>query len=133
MTQPAAEDLLAIVDDPSGSPVTKKITRANLGKSIVEPTAKTSNYSVTASDETIFGDATSGTITFSLPAVSGTQGKRYNFGKTNSANRVDIDADGSETIGGSADAYRLINKNETVVIESTGTEWKVIATYGGEA
>lgn len=35
LTAPATEDLLAIVDDPSGSPITKKVTLANLITSLL--------------------------------------------------------------------------------------------------
>lgn len=132
LTQPTADDLLPIVDDPSGTPVTKKITRANLMKGIIEPTAKTGNYTVTSSDEHILGDATTGDITFSLPAVTGTQGKEYTFIKidaTSLTNRVLIEADGSETINGSTDPYALVNQNECVVIISTGTAWRVKGVF----
>lgn len=121
-TAPAAADELAIVDNDS-TPVTKKVTRINLGKGIIEPTAKTGNYTVTANDETILGNATSGQITFSLPAVSGTQGKRYWFKKVDSSNNgVVIDPDGSETIDGAAN-YQLTVQYESILVESDGSTW----------
>lgn len=129
LTAPTADDLLPIVDDQGGTPVTKKITVANLFKDIIDPTPKTTNYVVTSSDKTILGDATTGDITFSLPAITGTQGTTYTFIKTDStANKVIIDADGAETINGNAD-YPLINNNEAVQIVSDGTLWRVKGAF----
>ena len=123
LTAPSADDLLVAVDDPGGTPVTKKVTRVNLGKGIIEPTAKTANYTVTANDETILGNASGGQITFSLPAVSGTQGKRYYFKKVDStASGVIIDPDGAETIDGAA-TYGLTVQYEGILIESDGSTW----------
>lgn len=123
LTQPTADDLLPIVDDISGTPVTKKISRINLMKGVIEPTAKTANYTVTANDEMILGNATGGTITFSLPAITGTQGKRYYFKKVdNSANAVIVDPDASETIDGVSN-YQLTNQYEGILIESDGSTW----------
>ena len=119
----AATDLFAVATDISGTPTSKKITRANIAKGIIEPTAKTGNYTVTASDETILGDASSGDITFSLSAVSDTQGKKYIFKKTDSSsNSVIIDPDGAETIDGSA-TYSLTTQNASIEVESDGTTW----------
>lgn len=125
LTNPSADDLLVAVDDPGGTPVTKKVTRVNLGKGIIEPTAKTANYTVTANDEGLLGNASGGAFTFSLPAVSGTQGKRYWFKKIDSSgNGIIIDPDGSETIDGAAN-YELTIENESITIESTGAAWLI--------
>lgn len=61
LTTVATADLLAVVDDPSGSPATKKATVANLIKAIpVE-------YVVACSDESTAIDSTGTKITFRMP------------------------------------------------------------------
>ncbi|MBN4066007.1 hypothetical protein JYT51_01585 [Candidatus Amoebophilus asiaticus] len=65
-------------------------------------TSKTANYTVTASDYTILGDASSGNITITLPASSGITGRIYVIKKTDSSgNTVTLDGNASETIDGS--------------------------------
>ncbi len=123
ITLPTADDLFVAVQDPGGTPETVKVTRANLGKGLINPTAKVANYNVTNNDEMILGDASGGTISFNLPAVSGTQGKRYYFKKVDSsANAVIIEPDASETIDGAA-RYQLTGQYEGIWVESDGSTW----------
>lgn len=59
LTSPAGEDLLLIVDDPSGTPITKKVTVSNLfGNS----TANVVLYNATVANSTI--TVKKGTIMF---------------------------------------------------------------------
>jgi hypothetical protein len=122
-TSLTAGDLFPVVQ----SGTTKQVTRVNVAKGIIEPTAKVANYNVTSSDETILGNATGGDISLFLPAVSGTQGKKYSFKKIDSSsNSVIIDPDGAETIDGAA-TYSLATQYRTVEIESDGTQWLIKA------
>jgi hypothetical protein len=120
ITEPGASDLYAIVN----SGVTSKVTRANNNKIITESTAKTSNYTFTANDETIKFDTSSGNITASLPTAVGIKGKWYVAIKTSASNTLTIDPDGSETINGSS-TYAITNNNSTVTIQSDGSNWYV--------
>ena len=60
LTAPTDDDLLAIVDDPGGSPVTKKVTRQNLLKLVSAPADDVSAsgfiISLTANQNQAFGD-----------------------------------------------------------------------------
>jgi hypothetical protein len=124
-TTPLATDELPI----NSSGTTKKITRANIAKDIINSTAKTANYTVLSTDEGLLGNSTGGSFTFALPALSGTDGKKYKFKKVSSdSNLIYIDPDTTETIDGLSD-FRLINQNEYVEITSYGTEWKVTGHY----
>lgn len=91
---------LTAVGQYSGSlKLTNLIATGNIAGATVA--AKTSNYTVTASDFTVPGDATSGAITFTLPAATGS-GSVYNCAKVDgSANTVTLDGNASETINGS--------------------------------
>lgn len=121
LTQPAAEDLFAIVDDSATE--TKKITRANAFKRLVNPTAKVANYSLLSTDEVVSMDASGGARSFFLPAVSGLQGKSYMLRKADSSsNIVSIVPDGSETINGSA-SYPLYNQFESVEVICDSVGW----------
>lgn len=125
LSDPAKEDLLPIVDDPSGTPVTKKTTVTNLKKRIVESTPYTANHLLTAAQDTVFGDATSGAITFSLPTAVGIKGVEYTIVKIDSSdNAVIIDPDGSETINGASN-YALTVQNESKTVYSDGSNWKI--------
>ena len=125
LTAPVAGDVLAIVDDPTGSPVTKKIKIENLQKKVVNATAKTSNYTLLASDCLILFDASSGPLSAFLPAVSGTEGKTYTLIKIDSStNTVTIDPDGAETISDLPN-FPLIVQWQAVELTSIGTQWMV--------
>lgn len=87
---------------------------------------RTSDYTVITSDEVIICDATTGAFTLTLPAVAGTQGKRYYIKKIDStANIVTIDGNSSETVDDGTTAA-LENQYEAVTIVSDNTEWFVI-------
>jgi len=128
MTQPTADDLFVMVDDPSGSPVTKKATRANVRKILINATAKTTNYTLAADDEIILGDSTGGEFTISVPTAVGNEGKEWTVKKIAGSNNVIIDPDGSETIDGASD-YRLVNVNESVSFASDGTNLLITKVY----
>jgi hypothetical protein len=128
LTEPSADDLLAIVDDPGGTPVTKKVTRANVRRHIVEATAKTANYTLTANDEVILADTTGGTFTVTAPTASGNKGKPWFVKKIAGSASVMVVPDGVETIDG-ASSYELVNINEVVHFTSDGTNLIILGVY----
>lgn len=128
MTEPTADDLFVMVDDPSGTPVTKKATRANVRKRLINPTAKTGNYTLTSDDEIILVDTTSGDVTISAPTAVGNQGKEWTIIKIVAANKVVIDPDGSETISGNS-THNLVNNNEIVSFVSDNSNLLITGAY----
>ena len=83
---------------------------------------------VTDENDLFRANATSGAITFNLPAAA-TAGAGFEVGfvKTDSsANAVTIDGNSSETIGGSA-TLTLTKQNQSLVIRSDGTNWQVMS------
>lgn len=127
LTTPESNDLLAIVDDPSGSPITKKITKRNLSKIAFDSTAKTANYSVLSTDQGLKGDASAGGFSFFLPAVTGLAGIEYTFWKVDSSeNAIVIDPDTTEQIltpAGLAANYPLTTQGESITIACDGVGW----------
>lgn len=87
---------------------------------------KTSNYTIVATDGTILADATSGSITISLPPASAFNEYHFKIKKKDiTANTVIIDGSGSETIEGSL-TYTLMTQYEGITIQSDGTAWWII-------
>lgn len=125
------DDLLVIVDDPLGSPETKHITLGNLRKDILNTTPKTSNYTATANDGVLWGDATAGSFTFSLPTATSTiKGLELTFVKTDSStNTITIDPDGAQTINGAA-SYILYGQYQTLTVYCDGSNWKIKSIAG---
>jgi hypothetical protein len=92
--------------------------------------AKTTTYTVLDDDRLISSDATGAAFTVNLPPAAGRQGRQYTIKRTNSgANAVTVDANAAETID-SALTKILGSQYATLVIESDGTNWSIISTFG---
>lgn len=100
------------------------------GTLYVNNSAKTANYTVLASDDILFGDATGGAFTFTLPVAAGNSGKILRFVKTDSStNALTLDGSGSETIDGAL-TTTLNTQYERVEIACNGTGWYILSrTY----
>jgi hypothetical protein len=116
-TSATVNDLLPIVN----GGVTKSISSGNLGKQILDPTAKTANYTLTTSDRFITVDASGASRTVFVPAASGNTGIVWTVKKIDSSsNTVTIDPDASETIDGAA-TFVLTAQNQAISFTSNGT------------
>ncbi len=106
---------------------TKVATTAyvDAGRRILPINQVNSDYTINSTDYTV--QITSAVVTITLPAA-GSNGRVVVIKKQNSnANNVTIDADGSDTIDGSA-TYTLNNAFESVMLQLNGNNWAVIAT-----
>lgn len=92
---------------------------------------KTSNYSATASDETILGNASSGAVSITLPTSVGITGKIYIVKKIDSsANTVTIVTTSAQTIDGQSSKV-LTYQYDGAQVQSDGANWFIIAnTFG---
>lgn len=123
LTAVATTDVLYVVDDPSGTPLSRKVTKANLLGNLV---TKTGTYTIVANDGTIICDATSGAFTVTLPTAVSVIDKIYSIKKIDSSsNAVTVDGDGSETIDDGTTAV-LNTQYECITVQSDGSEWWII-------
>lgn len=99
------------------------------GGAIQTPSAtKTGNYTLTGTDSSIFGDATSGAITLTLPDATLAPGRLYRLKKIDSsANTVTVATTSSQTIDG-ATTYVLSNQYDSIVVLSDNANWKLFGT-----
>ena len=97
------------------------------GSLAMSVTTKTANATVAAIDFTLLCNNTTGPITLALPTAVGIGGRIYIIKKTSPAgNTVTIDANGTQTIDGNL-TYTLINQYSSVMIQSDGVNWGIIA------
>ena len=94
---------------------------------------KNANYVATVSDSTILIDASSSSVTITLPAVSGTTGRIYTIkciakGGGQAAN---LATNSSEQIDGSSNNV-VLNNNQSLTIQSSGSAWYKIAEFMGD-
>lgn len=88
---------------------------------------KTTTYTLTATDEVVYADATGGAFTVSLPTAGSKSGQTYTIKRANSgANNVTVGTTSSQTIDGST-TYVLSAQYKYVTVVSTGTNWIIIA------
>ena len=87
-------------------------------------TTKTADYTADATDYTILADATSNTVTITLPTAVGITGRIYNIKCIDATYTVTVDANGTETIDGELTQILVVWDN--MKIQSTGTGWIII-------
>lgn len=88
--------------------------------------AKTSAYSVVATDSTLTGDATSGAFNITLLTAVGNTGRIFTIKKTDaSGNAVTVATTSSQTIDGST-TYVLSTQYKYVTVQSNGANWIII-------
>lgn len=87
---------------------------------------KTTTYTVTLTDCTLIGDATSAAFTFTLPTAASATGLRYVFKKKDaSANAVTVKGNGAQLIDG-VNTQVLAAQYDHIEIISDGTVWWII-------
>ena len=80
---------------------------------------KTTNYTLTATDRTIEGDASSGAITITLPSASGISGRIYVVTKIDSSvNKVTITRDGTDTFPDGSTSQDLTAQGESLILQA---------------
>lgn len=88
--------------------------------------AKTTTYTVAATDYTLTGDATSAAFTITLPTAASVAGKIYVIKKIDaSGNAVTVGTTSSQTIDGST-TYSLASQWKYVTVQSNGSNWIII-------
>lgn len=97
-------------------------------KELRRSTAKTGTATLTANEGGLIVCTASADYTLGLPAAATNTGLLYFIVKAdNNANRITLDANASETIGGSLTYTDLNYQWAYVVIKSDGTNWQIIA------
>lgn len=87
----------------------------------------TGNTTLGPTDEVVFGDASGGAFTLTLPTAVSITGKRYTLKKSDtSVNIVTIDPNGTETVEGFL-TLGLNNPGASLTIISDGSNWRMVA------
>jgi hypothetical protein len=88
--------------------------------------AKTANYTLTAADQYVLGDATGGAFQITLPTAVGSPGRLFTVKKIDvSANAVTVGTTSAQTIDGAA-TYGLATQYKSVTVLSDGAHWYVV-------
>lgn len=91
--------------------------------------SKTANYTLTTSDDVIGVDATSGSLTMTLPTAVGNTGKKLTITKIDTtSNVVVIGTTSSQTISTRASGdMGLFRFGDHVTVTSDGTNWQIVS------
>ncbi len=86
----------------------------------------TSDYTATTDDDVILVDATSGSVTITLPSAVGISGEVYHVKKIDSTNNtVIIESEGSSTIDGETSEFIMVQWTSLQIV-SNGTNWFIV-------
>ena len=86
--------------------------------------SKTADYTATTVDELIIVDATSNTVTITLPTAIGITGRMYMIKCIDATYTVTVDGSGSQTIDG--ELTQTLSQWENLHIISNGANWLII-------
>lgn len=96
----------------------------------INATPKTSNYTLTTTDDEILGNASGGAFTFTLPTAVGASGKIYLLKRTDQtlANQITVNTTSSQTIDGIT-STTLATQYESIRVRSDGANWQIDQRY----
>lgn len=87
---------------------------------------KTTSYTIGASDTVILADATSNSVTITLPLASGLAGYRFYIKRIdNSVNSCTVARSGSDTIDGMA-SFTIDQQYTAIMLVSNGSAWYIL-------
>lgn len=90
------------------------------------PSTKTTNYTIAGTDTVIFADATSGSITITLPVASGLAGYKFYIKRIDgSANSCSVARSSSDTIDGLT-SVSLAQQYTAISVVSNGSAWYIL-------
>jgi hypothetical protein len=103
---------------------TSSLTTAGVLSAFVN---KTTAYTLTATDEVVYADATSAAFTVTLPTAVSKAGQTYTIKRANAGvNNVTVGTTSSQTIDGST-TYVLSAQYKYVTVVSNGSNWLIIS------
>jgi hypothetical protein len=110
--------------------ITKEGSSIMTGSFAAPISAKSADYTLTSTDYTIVFDCSTANKTANLPDATTCAGRIYVIKQINGAStyRVTLDGYSTQTIDGST-TWNAQSCNSSVVIQSDGSNWYVIATY----
>jgi hypothetical protein len=120
-TDPTLGYLNAKTDDSTITVVNNKLHVVRLPNTMA---TYTSSDTISVGEDIVFIDATSTSVTVTLPTAVGNRGVVFNIKCIDDTNACYVDPDGTETMDGSASSFRLF-ENEAITIVSDGTAWYI--------
>ena len=120
--QNTAINNMTIVGTSSNKVMVSNIVRETTQKTLVNTD---SPYTLTANEDVVFCDTTSGNITINLPAVSSARKHILTFVKTSASNTLTLDGNASENING-ATTLDIVGLRDAVRIVHNDTGWFII-------
>lgn len=96
------------------------------GDATLATSTKTSSYTITGTDVVVFANATSGSVTITLPTAASFSGYRFYVKRTDgSGNSCSISRSGSDTIDGQT-SISLDAQYTSLTLISDGSAWYII-------
>ena len=110
----------------NSSPSTAVFTTMSTSGLYATIVTKTSAYTLTTTDFTVLGNASTGAFTLTLPTAVNASGQIYTLKKVDSsANAVTISTTSSQTIDGLS-SYALSYQYQGLQVQSTNSNWVII-------
>lgn len=106
------------------------------GLSISRTVEKTTNYSITKLDDTVIMNATSSSITATLPTSNSTMAGKLVLIKMeglSAGNVVTVKPASGQTINGFSDGYNMTHSGEIFIGQANGTAWNKLNNEFGDA